>query len=690
MSRFVNGLPVRLEATLLWPLAVAGSIGYVLLAFHLQPLHYFLLMNVCVISALVAGKRLQNGRLRSFLKRSFLLVTCLVLLGLMIVPTHAALITEYAMNADPRPHGITVDPGGTVWFTEELGNRIGRLSGSQVVEYNIPTLGSAPWGIVYDPNPDGDDPNANSIWFTESGSGKIGRFKDNVFAEFTLGNPAGGAGNGNPRGITFDYNVSSNIKYKNIWFVEFTGQAIGRIYYNATKLLANRWIMTEYKVPSTVVDPIDLARSPVNGLIFICGYTSNTIASFDPWTNDFRVYDVNHAIGGPSGLGSNDHLQAIAVGSDGIVWAALDYGDSTKYDKIVSLDPWSAQVVTYEIPTQGSGPRDLAMDQDNNIWFTEYDQDKIGRLNPITGYITEFSLPSSGSHALALAISSATGRNVWFTEYSNNKIGLLDPTSFISQTTVNTITSATSTTANAIATTESLRAPTTAQTVAWSTITTPTTAGFSTTISSSQVVNFTTAGNTLTTMGTAFSTMSTFVRFATSSQTTNVETVFVLPTSTTASTTSTFTSTTTTTTTVSPTLTSAVSTQSSTTTTTTSATFSTPVQTASTFVTIQQVFTNVVATTTQTNFAGTSYRFTTVTAPFLTQYSTSTVRATTTVTASTVTTTATVYSTSTLFTTVTAGFIGPALFLLAFLLVPSILRRRRLSQKGSPHAGENK
>jgi virginiamycin B lyase len=682
MSRFVNGLPVRLDATLLWPLAVAGSIGYVLLAFHLQPLHYFLLMNVCIVFSLIAGKRLRNGNLKSFLKRSFLVVACLILLGLMIVPTRAALITEYSMNADPRPHGITVDPGGTVWFTEELGNRIGKLGGSQVTEYNIPTLGSAPWGIVYDPNPNGDDPNADSIWFTESGQGKIGRFRGNVFSEFKLGNPADGAGGGSPRGITFDYNVSSNIKYKNIWFVEFTGQAIGKIYYNATKLLANRWVMTEYAVPTDMHEPIDLARNPVNGLMFFCSYTNSKIASFDPWTYQFKVYDVASAIGDLSP--STGNLQAIAIGSDGIVWAALDYVDSTKYDKIVRLDPWSGQVVAYEIPTQGSGPRGLAMDQDNNVWFTEYDQDKIGRLNPIDGYITEFNLPNSGSHALALAISSATGRDVWFTEYSNNKIGKLDPTSVISQTTVNTITSATSSTANTIAVTTTAQAAATTQSVMWSTNTIVSTNLLTTTITTPNVVSFTTAGNTLTTMGTAFSTMSTFVRFATSSQTTNVETVFVLPTSTTASTTLTFVSTTTTTTTVSPTLTSAVSTQSFSTTTTTSATFSTPVETASTFETIQQVFTQIVATTTETNFAATSFRFSTVTAPFLTQYSTSTIRATTTTTLSTVTTTSTVYSTSTLFTT--AGFVTPALFLLAFLLIPSMLRRRRLPRR----AGENK
>ncbi len=186
MSRIVGSLPVRLDAKSLWPLVITGPTGFLLLAVRLQPIHYFLVLNACVISFLAFGKRLQNVRARSFLKKSLLIITCLAMLSLILIPTRAALITEYSVPADVRPFGIAIDTSNRVWFTEQLGNRIGYLSGTQVVEYNLPTPGAEPWGIVYDPNPNNDDPNANSIWFTESTTGKIGRFKDNVFAEFTL------------------------------------------------------------------------------------------------------------------------------------------------------------------------------------------------------------------------------------------------------------------------------------------------------------------------------------------------------------------------------------------------------------------------------------------------------------------------------------------------------------------------
>ena len=87
------------------------------------------------------------------------------------------------------------------------------------------------------------------------------------------------------------------------------------------------------------------------------------------------------------------------------------------------------------------------MDKDKNVWFTEYFKDQIGRFNPITGYMTEYQLPtfgtSTGSNPLSIAKVDAMA-SVFFTEYFNNKIGQLDPTAFTSPTTVNTITSATS------------------------------------------------------------------------------------------------------------------------------------------------------------------------------------------------------------------------------------------------------
>jgi virginiamycin B lyase len=53
----------------------------------------------------------------------------------------AGLVTEYAVTtAASSPQGITAGPDGALWFTELLGNKIGRITSSgAITEYSIPT-----------------------------------------------------------------------------------------------------------------------------------------------------------------------------------------------------------------------------------------------------------------------------------------------------------------------------------------------------------------------------------------------------------------------------------------------------------------------------------------------------------------------------------------------------------------------
>ena len=82
--------------------------------------------------------------------------------------TTDGIITEYRLpNADSQPIWIKLGPDGALWFTEQAGNRIGRITTSgAIVEYSLPTLNSLPWNIGV--GPDG------ALWFTEKGSLKIG------------------------------------------------------------------------------------------------------------------------------------------------------------------------------------------------------------------------------------------------------------------------------------------------------------------------------------------------------------------------------------------------------------------------------------------------------------------------------------------------------------------------------------
>jgi virginiamycin B lyase len=72
----------------------------------------------------------------------------------------------------PVPSGsfrITAGPDGNLWFTEENGNLIGRITpaGLFTSGFLTPTAKSRPEGITV--GPDGN------IWFTEENASKIGR-----------------------------------------------------------------------------------------------------------------------------------------------------------------------------------------------------------------------------------------------------------------------------------------------------------------------------------------------------------------------------------------------------------------------------------------------------------------------------------------------------------------------------------
>jgi virginiamycin B lyase len=98
----------------------------------------------------------------------------IVLFGLLaglVLPAAAAAVTEFPVpTAVSQPAGITLGPDGAIWFTEENGNKIGRITtAGAITEYPVPTNASGSQEIAA--GPDG------ALWFTEYGANppKIGR-----------------------------------------------------------------------------------------------------------------------------------------------------------------------------------------------------------------------------------------------------------------------------------------------------------------------------------------------------------------------------------------------------------------------------------------------------------------------------------------------------------------------------------
>jgi streptogramin lyase len=124
----------------------------------------------------------------------------------------------------------------------------------------------------------------------------------------------------------------------------------------------------------------------------------------------FTEFTIPTANSGPLG---------IAAGADGNLWFT-----ETNGDKIGRITP-TGTITEFTIPTANSTPFEIAAGADGNLWFTENNGNKIGRITP-TGTITEFTIPTANSRPLGIA-AGADG-NVWFTENNGNQIGRITPT----------------------------------------------------------------------------------------------------------------------------------------------------------------------------------------------------------------------------------------------------------------------
>lgn len=83
------------------------------------------------------------------------------------------------------------------------------------------------------------------------------------------------------------------------------------------------------------------------------------------------------------------------------------------------------------IPTSAATPLGIASGPDGNLWFAEFDGNKIAKVVPSTfpaaGSIVECGpLPTSGSGPVDVTSDPLTANKVWFDEFANDKIANVD------------------------------------------------------------------------------------------------------------------------------------------------------------------------------------------------------------------------------------------------------------------------
>ena len=157
--------------------------------------------------------------------------------------------------------------------------------------------------------------------------------------------------------------------------------------------------------------PWGITTGPDGNIWFTEQGGANAIGEFDPSTNTvINEYSTSKGLTGGG-------LNGIAVGPDGNLWFAEGAND-----KIGRIIPSTGAITEYA--TSGS-PEYVTPGPDGNVWFTDYGANKVGYVNPYTGVVTEFSTPTTSSGPWG--ITAGPDGDLWFTEKSADKIGVINP-----------------------------------------------------------------------------------------------------------------------------------------------------------------------------------------------------------------------------------------------------------------------
>jgi streptogramin lyase len=287
-------------------------------------------------------------------------------------------VSEYTVpSATSLPVSIAAGPDGNLWFTEESGNNIGRVTPSGIfAEFPVPTASSSPFGITA--GPDGN------LWFTENTGAKVGRLTPSGdFTEFPV------AGGTDLRGITAGPDG-------NLWFTSEAGNFVARV--------TTAGAVTEYTVPTANAGPVSIATGP-DGNLWFTEFTAGNVASVNPSGTTFHEYPVPTAASNPSGL---------TAGPDGNVWFT-----ESNVNMVASVNTSGTTFHEYVLTTAASHPRDITAGPDGRLWLTETSGNNAAAVST-AGAITEYPIPTAGSNPFGIA--TGLDGNVWLTEFVGNKI----------------------------------------------------------------------------------------------------------------------------------------------------------------------------------------------------------------------------------------------------------------------------
>jgi virginiamycin B lyase len=275
-------------------------------------------------------------------------------------PAKVSLKAWKAETPGARPHDPLAAKDGSLWYTGQMANVLGRVDPKtgKVKEYPLKTAHSGPHGLVEDKQ--------GNIWYTGNTGSLIGKLnpKSGEVTEYKTPEI------GDPHTILLD-------KAGTLWFTMQNANRIGRLDPKSGEMK----LLTP---PTEKSRPYGMAFDS-KGNLFVVQFGVNKVARVDTKTLEIKEYTLPDAASRP---------RRIAITGDDMVWYA-DY--SRGY--LGKLDPASGKVTEYRSP---SGPKSAPYGISairNVIWYSESETEPntIVRFDPKTEKFQSWAIPGGGN-----------------------------------------------------------------------------------------------------------------------------------------------------------------------------------------------------------------------------------------------------------------------------------------------------
>ena len=201
-----------------------------------------------------------------------------------------------------------------------------------------------------------------------------------------------------------------------VWFSSFGEQYLSKLDPKTGKL--TEFAIAEHK-PGFPTGLLGL-RSDTEGNLWFGNMYQATIAKFDPKTETFKFWPLE----GDENIDAAqiNMVSPQSAGVDGKVWA-----QNNGFAGIHRLDVATGKLETFEPFKDMTGPHniyDVIPDSKNNVYFTDFRQRHIGRIDAKTGTVDLYEIPTPNSAPRRGSMD--TQDRLWFGEYRGDRIGMFD------------------------------------------------------------------------------------------------------------------------------------------------------------------------------------------------------------------------------------------------------------------------